>query len=1017
MHIHSCLRRVSVLGAAVAFAIAPPVHAQQQQDNVRITGRVLDASEHTPIPTAAVLVTGTTIGQNTSDSGTFNFRLPADARTFTIRRIGYLSQTVPVVAGKVDYTVTLQRDILRLDAQVVTGVATTVASQNAANAVAVISAASVNEVPAPTIENSLEGKVPGAIIESNNGGAPGGGLEIQVRGITSIYGNAEPLYVIDGVVVNNQTVDAGENAINRSGGGLSATGQAAGGAPSTQDNGVNRIADLNPADIENIEILKGASASAIYGSKASAGVIIITTRKGQSGKAKWDVSGQVGQYASANNYPMRQFPTLASAQAWYNNDIRGLYDKNLGRDTGAALIAADNTFISSIYSPHDYQSELFGNGQASYQGNVSVSGTLNQTQYYLSGLSKFDNGTMLNTGYTKQSMRTTITQQFASALSITAGANYIHDLTQRGISGNDNIGISPYDVFSYTPEFMNLDHRNAAGVWATNPFGPANPFADAMEIATPQEVSRFIGSGSLNWTPWKTEHQTLQFNAVGGADLTSYHALLYAPPTLQVEQEIATGLPGTSVSNDATIDYYNYSLSLVHHYTGFSWLDATTAVGFVRERRSLNNPVSIGYATLAGVNAPTVGAVQNNFFYATAQKDQSLYGQEQILTLDSRLSVTAGVTAERSTLDGNIGKFYAYPHYAASYRIPQFVGFLNEFKVRAAYGQSGNLGNYGVKYTPYNPVLIDGRESVDLPNTLGDSTLKPESEQEIEVGFDATMFKSRAQFSATVYQKRLTSLLLQAGVTPSYGFSNIWLNGGEFTNQGIELALTSTPLQMRNGLTWVNTLSFSRNYSVVNALPVPAFIPINTNFGYGADLITPGRSVSEIANTLQPGSSGINPQTGDFSAGYLISMSNEFTWHNFRVFGMLDWSRGGNTINLTDNYFDTGPQLGTDSVAAVNRLNAFNGGAESYVQTATFFKVREVAISWALPASLVNRYGFSRITSARLSLNGYNLWAIFHYHGLDPEVSAFGNQAVGRGYDVTPYPPARSFFLGIDLGL
>lgn len=1016
MHVHLCLRRMTVFGAAVAFAIAPPVHAQQQQD-VRITGRVINASEHMPIPTAAVLVTGTTIGQNTSDSGTFNFRVPADAKTFTIRRIGYLSQTVPIVAGKADYTVTLERDILRLDAQVVTGVATTVASQNAANAVAVITAGAVNEVPAPTIENSLEGKVPGAIIESNNGGAPGGGLEIQVRGITSIYGNAEPLYVIDGVIVNNSTIDAGENAINRAGGGVSSTGQTnVAGAPSPEDNGVNRIADINPNDIENIQILKGASASAIYGSKASAGVIIITTKHGVSGKAKWDMSGQFGQYSSSNTYPLRQFNTLASAQTWYNNDIKGLFDSKTGMDTGAA-VAADNAFISSIYSPHNYQSQLFGNGQASYQANVSVSGTLNQTQYFLSGLSKYDNGTMLNTGYNKQSLRTTITQQFAQALSITAGANYIHDLTRRGISGNDNIGISPYDVFSYTPQFMNLDHVSPAGVWATNPFGTANPFADAVDISTPQDVSRFIGSGSLNWTPWKTDHQTLQFNAVGGADLTSYHSLLYAPPTLQVEQQVATGLPGTSVSNDATTDYFNYSLNLVHHYNGLSWLDATTAIGFSRERRSLSNPVTIGYATLAGVNAPTVGAVQNNFYYATAEKDQSLYGQEQIITLDSRLSLTAGVTAEKSTLDGDIGKFYAYPHFAASYRIPQFVSLFDDFKLRAAYGQSGNLGTYGTKYTPYVPVLIDNRESVTLPATLGDSTLKPESEQEVELGFDATMFKSRAQFSATVYQKRLTSLLLQAGVAPSYGFANLWLNGGEFTNQGIELSFTSTPLQLRNGFSWVNTVSFARNYSIVNALPVPAFIPVNSNFGFGADLIAPGRSLSEIANTNLTGASGLNPQVGDFSAGELISMSNEFTWHNFRVYGMLDWSRGGSTINLTDQYFDTGPQLGADSVAAASRLASFNAGNESYMETATFFKVREVAVSWNVPARLVNRFGFNRVTSARLSLTGYNLWAIFNYHGLDPEVSAFGNLAVGRGYDVTPYPPSRSYFLGLNLGL
>ena len=212
---------------------------------------------------------------------------------------------MPIVAGKTEYTITLQKDVLRLETQVVTGLATSVASQNAANAVSVVSTQDINQVPAPTIENSLQGKIPGAVIQSNNGGAPGGGLSIQVRGVTSINGNALPLYVVDGVIVNNETVQADENAINQAGGGMTSTGQSSAGAPSPEDNGINRIADINPDDIESLEVLKGASASAIYGSKASAGVVIITTKKGTSGKARWTVASQVGHYSLSNEFPIR----------------------------------------------------------------------------------------------------------------------------------------------------------------------------------------------------------------------------------------------------------------------------------------------------------------------------------------------------------------------------------------------------------------------------------------------------------------------------------------------------------------------------------------------------------------------------------------------------------------------------------------------------------------------------------------------------------------------------------------
>jgi len=982
-----------------------------QAQETRISGRVLDATERAPIGAAAVLVTGTTIGQNTTDSGTFNFRVPADAKSMTVRRIGYLAQTIPIAAGKTDYTVTLQKDVLRLETTVVTGVATSVASQNAANAVAVVTTQEVNQVPAPTIENSLEGKIPGAQIESNNGGAPGGGLQIQIRGITSINGNTNPLYVIDGVIADNETVNADENAINGSGGGVSSTGQYnVSGAPSSEDNAPNRIADINPDDIESVEILKGASASAIYGSKASAGVVIITTKKGTTGKAKWSVNGQVGHFDLGNVLPTRSFPTLGSAQTWYVNDHQ--------HDTAAAAIAADNAFIAGIYSGvQNYQTELFGNPQAAYQTNVSVSGSAGSTQYYLSGLSKYDNGILFNTGYNKQSIRSNATEQFAAPITISANLSYMHTLTRRGITGNDNIGISPYNVFSYTPNFQNLQQQNPDGSWPLNHFGPANPFADAAEIATPQEVSRFMGGGNFNWTPWKTDHQSLQFSAVGGADLASIHDLLYAPPDLQVEQVIASGLPGTSVSNVAQINYLNYSLNLTHHYTGLSWLDATTSAGFTRDRRDNTNPVTVGYNLLAGVNAPTVGTVQANFFYRSAVLDQSFYGQEQIITLDSRLTLTGGVTAERSTSDGAITKFYAYPHFAGSFRIPQFVGFIDEFKLRAAFGQSGNLAPYGVKYTPYSPTLIDGQNGIAPNSQLGDTHIKPESESETELGFDATMFHSRAQFTATVYQKRLTSLLLQAGVAPGFGYSNTYVNGGEFTNQGLELQLQTTPVQMRNGFTWVYTTTFYRNYSVVNALPGSRPFFTGQSFGYGGDELAVGRSVSELNNQVTLGANGVYVQGGDFLPSFTMTAGNELSYKNFRVFGLLEWDRGGNVVNLTQQYFDVGPWLGADSAAASARNRGFSAGLDPYIMGASYLKVRELTVSYTLPQRLVNRLGGARISSARISLNGYNLWSVYKYPGPDPQVTAFGAQAVGRGQDVTPYPPARSYYLGLDLGL
>ncbi len=973
----------------------PAGHITKRRQGSRITGRVVEADSHAPIPSASVVVTGTTVGMATTDSGSFALPLPAGARSLTVRRIGYLAQTVPIVPGTTEYTIALQKDVLHLETQVVTGVATTVSARSAANDVAVVSREQISQVPAATVENAIQGAVPGAVIQQNNGGAPGGGMQVQIRGITSIRADASPLYVVDGVIVNNETTPTGENAITNAAG--------FNPAPNDQDNGVNRIADINPDDIESIEILKGASASAIYGSKASAGVVIITTKRGTAGKPQWTVSGKVGHFSDAQTLGIRSFPTLASAQAW-----------------GAPLGYSPATIAAAYAGPQDFQHQLFANPSASYESDVSVSGTQGGTEFYLSGLAKYDNGVQRHTGYNKQAIRSNVTQQFASALTASANLFYAHDVTSRGISGNDNYGISPYDVFSYTPQFVNLDHQRPDGSWAINPFGPTNPFADAALIQTPETVNRFIGGGNINWTAWRTEHQTLQVNLIGGADYSDLHDNLFAPPYLQVERA-ATPLAGVSTTQDANNTYLNYSINLIHHYTGLSNLDFTTSAGFVRERRDLVNPSTVSQDLLTGANSPAVGTVQTNFYTRTAQRDQSLYAQEQLLALDQRLTLTAGITAERTTNDGDINRFYSYPRYSASYRIPQFVGFLDELKVRAAYGLSGTQPLYGVRFTPFNTNVVNGAPGLAATPLLGDPNVKPESEAEIETGFDATMFRSRAQFSATVYQKRITSLLLQAGVAPSVGYAQQWLNGGEFTNQGIELSLSATPIQLRNGFTWITTTTFYRNYSVINALPAsaPAFVTGGIGGGFGQYWAEVGRSVSQIVNTNVRLSDRNYLQVGDGQPSYVMSFSNALTFAGVRVSGLVDWYRGVSVSNLTNEEFDFGPRLLADTALEARRFQQFLTGAASYVEPASFVKVRELAISYQLPRAWVDRLPGGRITSFRLALAGRNLfhWYGSRYTGMDPEVTFATGQNVGRGVEITPYPPAASYFLSLDLGL
>ncbi|WP_331877620.1 carboxypeptidase-like regulatory domain-containing protein, partial [Longimicrobium sp.] len=246
--------------------------AQQRQVSGTVTG-----PDQRPVGGASVTITGTTRGVQTDAAGRYTISVPAGATSLTVRRIGLATRTVAVAAAQSSVDVRLQDDILNLDAVVVTGQATAVRRENLANDVAVVNARQlVGNAPAQTVDRALQGKVAGATIRTNSG-APGGGVQIRLRGPATITGNSTPLYVVDGVVVSDVAIPGGQNAISRA-------ASAVGVNFSTQDVVVNRISDLNPNDIESIEILKGASASAIYGSKASNGVIIIRTKSGSTGR-------------------------------------------------------------------------------------------------------------------------------------------------------------------------------------------------------------------------------------------------------------------------------------------------------------------------------------------------------------------------------------------------------------------------------------------------------------------------------------------------------------------------------------------------------------------------------------------------------------------------------------------------------------------------------------------------------------------------------------------------------------
>jgi TonB-dependent starch-binding outer membrane protein SusC len=965
----------------------------------QISGRVTNAQTQDGLAGATVAVKGTAIVAETNTDGNYLLNAPDGEVTLVVRAIGYTSEQMAVSAGQNTAEVALEPDPFKLEEIVITGQATGVERQNLPNAVATVSASELNRAPSPTLESALQGKIPGSYIQANSG-APGGGYQLNLRGVSTINASVDPLYVVDGIVVSNAAIPNGQNAVSCA---------QCGGNPRNQDNPVNRIADLNPEDIERIEVLKGGSAAAIYGSKATNGVVVITTKRGQVGKPQFSISQKLGFFSRANELGSRAFGTLDEALS----------------------VFSDTAAVTAAFQPgrsFNFEDQLFGRQALSYETNASVSGGTENTKYYVSGLVKNDEGIAINTGYEKQSIRSNLEQELGGGLQLQVNLDGTHSLSNRGLSNNDNSGTSPFVILSATPSFQNLmpsggisDDLTAAD-FPVNAFGSSNPLQTFALLKNEEDVWRVLGTSTLRWTAFRSARSTLQFTGIGGVDYFQQDNNLVSPPELQFED--ADGQPGTVVTSRSSNRNLNAALNMSHTFNqsgtdeGTQW---TTSAGIQYEDRKLNVTQVLGRTLLSGQENAQQTTSQTVSSRIEPVRDLGIFGQEEVLLANRRLLLTAGVRADRSSANGDTDKFFFYPKLAASYRFVQPFGGVDEIKVRGAYGQTGNRALFGAKFVTDTTGTIGGQAGTYIGNRAGDPTIKPERQDEFEGGFDATFANGRAELTLTLYQRNIRDLILEQTVAPSVGQElRIFGNGGKLRNRGIEASLTLQPVQSRE-INWIFRTTFFANQAKITELNVPPFQTGGFALSLGTFQIEQDSSPTQIFGLVGTDASG-NPiagKIGDANPDFQMSFSNDIDFHRFTLGFLFDWKYGGDIINLTDFLYDGAlnskdylePGGGADRA---NRLGA--GFTDAYVQNGSYLKLREVNLSYNLPESITSTLFGEAIRYARLALTGRNLLRITPYHGLDPEVSNFANQAIVRNIDVAPFPPSRSFFFSIDLG-
>ncbi|MGH7664492.1 MAG: SusC/RagA family TonB-linked outer membrane protein [Gemmatimonadaceae bacterium] len=988
------VRRLLVL----ALAVAPAALGAQQTGTVR--GHVTEASSGAPITDAQVMIEGTLLGAATGDSGQYVIALvPAGSQTVVVRRLGFTSsqQTVTLAGGatmNVDFT--LRPNAVTLEEVVVTGTGAPAERRVLGNTIESIAGEAVSEAPgAVAIDQALQGKVPGAVI-SENSGQPGGGVSIRLRGTNSILGGAEPLYVIDGVIIDNSSealISIGANATR-------------GGAALT-----NRLADIDPDNVDRIEILKGAAAAALYGSRANNGVIQIFTKQGRSGDTRVTYTTEVGMNRTPDTYDLNTVPF-----ATFTDVLFGPADA-----------------VGDPVERFDIQDEIFRTGITT-SNRLAVSGGTGGTTFYVSGGFETEEGIIRSSDYERLNFRANLSQQLGSKLDITARAGYIQSESHFIPEGEQTQGVLTSIIF--TPTSFDPSFDANLGRFPYNPVLGPNPFTVLNSFEAPENVTRFIGSFEASARP--LESVTLRY--LVGIDDYRREARYFQPP-------LSTG-PNFGGSVQAPVNFsrlFNNDLTATHVWDPSTTFGLNSAVGF---RYTSDRSESIRAA--AGDLPPGTNLVSGATQFAsqgiTELHTVGAYIEER-LSINEQLYLTGGVNWDASSAFGEAERVQMFPRASISYILGEAPFWqdlagetVSSLRLRAAYGQTGGQppGVY-TRFDNYVDVAFSGLAGLIPSSIAGNANLKPERQREYEFGFDLGMFEDRAQLEFTYYDKKTTDLVLGVPLPPSRGFQLQFQNIGELSNKGVEVALNTVNLSTGD-LTWRSRLIYSANrneiqelvtatdtltFDYLNAVivgqPIGVFYggtyarDANGDVAYDArGLPLRGRDtivvngVTTIANSRRI----IGDPNPDFTAAFSNTLE---IGRNIELSVLLDGRFGNDVANFSRRISEL---FGADAITALEAtgdtasrtftLNP-NGRSliyEEYIEDGSYVKLREVALSYRLNQPFIQALGTDAIT---LRVAGRNLYTWTDYRGLDPEINLFSANTVSRGVDFATTPLPRQF--------
>jgi TonB-dependent SusC/RagA subfamily outer membrane receptor len=989
---------------ALALTLAAVPHLLSAQVTGTVRGRVTDAPSGRGVPEAQVTIAGTRLGASTNDNGDFTITaVPTGARTLNVRRIGYQPATRALTINAGDNNtgdIALTVSAVNLSEVVVTGTAAPTERRKIGTSIASIDSTTIGRAPATTVDQAMQGKVPGAQITQNSGGPGGGGISVRLRGVNSFISGSDPLYIVDGVIVDNGSAQLAD----------------LGGRSNPQ----NRLADLNPADIDHIEIIRGAAAAALYGSRANNGVVQIFTKRGNLGRPRFTLMSRVSQSELREQQPFNLYP----------------FNEN------GLPIARFN-----------YQDDIFRRAPATEQ-NLTIEGGSEQTRYYLSGNFADEQGILRSTSSRRAGARVNLQQQLTTRLIGNITANYITTKNQVQAFGEQNdYGIMGSLFFAPT----NVDFRPVNGIYPLPPSLGTNPLLAIDRIRNPQTIDRFIGSAKMTWTP----ATSLLLDYTVGVDNTGFEQRQFVPRGAVLgTAPLSTGrsqsvVQSTLVVNQDAIGTYTWK------QMGDFELRTTAGANYTSQR------VRTTQATANGL-APVGDLVSAGSVFAAAQLDVELrtlgfYGQQEIGWAD-KLFVTAAIRYDASSTFAPSERWQPFPKFSASYVVlPSHAGLLNNLRLRGALGWAGSqpgIVNAYSQFISYTQLPFAGRPGFVNDITFGNPTLRNERAREWELGTEVGLFDGRAGLEVTGYNRVVSDLLFFRPLPTSTGFSRQFFPIGKMSNKGIELALNTTNVERPN-FGWTSTVTYTMNRNNVDTLEIQDFqsaggypnrirqdYPAGVFYGsYAArhcvtgallldslgryrrsnQAVDMGTAAQRRAISGGTCNDSLNAIIGDPNPQWMGSFLNEFTLaKRFRIRSLLDGVFGNKIMNLSTRAQNAG--IASNSKEYERELlpygdprklppgfNARTQGIfEYWIEDGSFVKLREVSASYTLNTAAVRRFFRDGID---LTVSGRNLWVWTDYSGYDPEINLFGTNAGGlgsvqttaadRGFDFGGYPIPR----------